>query len=63
MVIGGSKMETVALLFVFAIIGVIGFSIMKRLDAFLEESWKQSENAIENREDIKKIACENTRKN
>ncbi len=52
-------MELVVLLLVFIGVGMIGFFVVKKWDAFLEENRKPSMSTSENREDVIKIACEN----
>lgn len=51
-------METVVLLLFFIVIGITGF-IIKKLDVFHEENRKQEKCALESRENVIKIACEN----
>lgn len=52
-------METIVLLLALIIIGIIGFTIMKKLDDFLKKSRHQQKYVLENRKDVIKIACEN----
>lgn len=52
-------MEAIMLLLIFILIGFIGFIIMKNVDAFFEERRNGQMYAIENREDIIRIVCEN----
>ena len=50
-------MEMIMLLLIFIIIGMIGFIMMNKIDAFLEQS-KQID-VLKNREDVIRIVCEN----
>lgn len=52
-------METSGLLLVFAIIGIIGFLVMKKVDVYLETSQNRSKDTLKSNKDVIRIACEN----